>query len=97
MASFSLFLSFKNSKQKFADDWFRTADLWCRKQPFYQLSHNPYQTSGITYLRGAEYLELWRWAIFEILHCTISDHEWSIRLCEDSPHSALLFKKLPSP
>ena len=24
----------------FADDWIRTADLWCRKQPLYQLSHN---------------------------------------------------------
>ena len=24
----------------FADDWIRTADLWCRKQLLYQLSHN---------------------------------------------------------
>ena len=24
----------------FADDWIRTAHLWCRKQPLYQLSHN---------------------------------------------------------
>ena len=24
----------------FADDWIRTADLWCRKQPLYQLHHN---------------------------------------------------------
>ena len=24
----------------FADDWIRTADLWCRKQPMYQLHHN---------------------------------------------------------
>ena len=23
----------------FADDWIRTADLWYRKQPLYQLSH----------------------------------------------------------
>ena len=42
---FSLFLSFQytvDSKQmlnKFADDWIRTADLWYRKRPFYQLSH----------------------------------------------------------
>ena len=27
-------------KQKFADDWIRTADLWCWKQPLDQLSHN---------------------------------------------------------
>ena len=24
----------------FANDWIRTADLWCRKRPLYQLSHN---------------------------------------------------------
>ena len=24
----------------FADDWFRSADLWYWKQPLYQLSHN---------------------------------------------------------
>ena len=24
----------------FADDWIRTADLWNRKRPLYQLSHN---------------------------------------------------------
>ena len=26
--------------KKFADDWIETADLWCWKQPIYQLSHN---------------------------------------------------------
>ena len=26
--------------QNFADDWIRTADLWHRKRPLYQLSHN---------------------------------------------------------
>ena len=25
---------------QFADDWIRTADLWCQKRLFYQLSHN---------------------------------------------------------
>ena len=24
----------------FADDWIRTMDIWCWKQPLYQLSHN---------------------------------------------------------
>ena len=24
----------------FADDWIRTADLWCGKRPLYKLSHN---------------------------------------------------------
>ena len=24
----------------FANDWIQTADLWSRKQPLYQLSHN---------------------------------------------------------
>ena len=47
--SFSLFSSFQctvDSKQMFniniifADDWIRTADLWYRKRPLYQLSHN---------------------------------------------------------
>ena len=26
------------------DDWIRTADLWCWKQPLYQLRHNPVQS-----------------------------------------------------
>ena len=26
--------------KKFADDWNWTTDLWCRKRPLYQLSHN---------------------------------------------------------
>ena len=29
----------KCSMQKFADDWIRTADLWCWKRPLYQLSY----------------------------------------------------------
>ena len=29
-----------SSNIKFADDWLRTAYLWCRKRPFFQLSHN---------------------------------------------------------
>ena len=31
---------FKTFNINFANDWIRTADLWCRKQPLYQLSHN---------------------------------------------------------
>ena len=26
--------------KNFANDWIQSADLWCRKQPLYQLSHN---------------------------------------------------------
>ena len=40
---FSLFSSVQYSWQmfkKFVDDWIWTADLWCWKQPLYQLSHN---------------------------------------------------------
>ena len=35
---------------KIADDWIRTADLWCWKRPLYQLSHNKtkYRISYIT-------------------------------------------------
>ena len=44
----SLFSSFQYSWQhiiyiyiiRFADDWIRTVDLWCRKGPLYQLSHD---------------------------------------------------------
>ena len=44
-ATFSLFSSFQYSWQyigniKFADDWIRTAVLWCQKQLLYQLNHN---------------------------------------------------------
>ena len=28
----------------FSDDWIRTADLWCQKQPLYQLGHNHFPT-----------------------------------------------------
>ena len=41
-ASFSLFSSFQYSKQMFADDWIRTADLWCQKRPLYQVPHRPF-------------------------------------------------------
>ena len=27
------------------DDWIKTADLWYRKQPIYQLGHNHYPLS----------------------------------------------------
>ena len=27
-------------ENKIADDWIRTADLWCRKRPLYQPRHN---------------------------------------------------------
>ena len=41
----SFFFMFAFAKQlivhiNFADDWSRTADLWCRKRPLYQLGHN---------------------------------------------------------
>ena len=42
----SLFSSFQQSfliqliETKFADGWIRIADLWCLKQPLYQLSHS---------------------------------------------------------
>ena len=33
--------------KNFADDWIRTADLWCWKQLLYQLSHNHCQWSDL--------------------------------------------------
>ena len=33
-----------------ANDWVRTADLWCRMQPLYQLSHNHCQLSVLSFL-----------------------------------------------
>ena len=41
--SFSFSFCFFNtvfSKYKSADDWILTTDIWCKKQPHYQLSHN---------------------------------------------------------
>ena len=35
----------------FADDWIRTTDLWCRKQPLYQLSHTTAQTTALNSLQ----------------------------------------------
>ena len=37
---FLYFRLFNTSNIKFADDWNQTADLWCCKEPLYQLSHN---------------------------------------------------------
>ena len=42
----------------FADDWIRTTDLWNRKRPLYQLSHNHYQQKIV-------YIEM---SIFKKLH-----------------------------
>ena len=42
------FLYFRFSKQKFADDWIRSADLWCRSQPLYRLSHNHCQHYSVS-------------------------------------------------
>ena len=54
---FIFFLYFRlfntvESKQMFniifvADDWIRTADLWCQKGPLYQMSHHYYPTSPL--------------------------------------------------
>ena len=39
---------------KFSNDSIRTADLWCQKQPVYQLSHNYCPNdSVITFLKWA--------------------------------------------
>ena len=46
-ASFSFIFVFSiqyKSTYKFCDDWIRTADLWCQKQPLYQLRHNHFPT-----------------------------------------------------
>ena len=37
---FSIQLIINKCSINFADDWSRTADLWYRKRPLYQLSHN---------------------------------------------------------
>ena len=37
---FSIQLTVNKCSINFADDWIRTADLWYRKRPLYQLSHN---------------------------------------------------------
>ena len=38
----SIQLTEKNIQYKCCNDWIRTADLWCRKRPLYQLSYNHY-------------------------------------------------------
>ena len=44
LASFFFIFSFTTQLPmfniNFVDDWFRTADLWCRKRPLYHLSHD---------------------------------------------------------
>ena len=36
----------------YADDWIRTADLWCRKRLFYQLHHNNHCLNHCFYPSG---------------------------------------------
>ena len=59
-ASSSLFPSFQYSFEyiNFADDWIWTTDLWCRKRPLYQLSHNhcPHGTFAV---KNLFWLSLW--------------------------------------
>ena len=38
----------------FPDDWIQTADLWCRKQPLYQLSHNHGQFFTLSFYSNRE-------------------------------------------
>ena len=47
----------KCSLQIFADDWIRSVDLWNRKQPLYQLSHNhcPKQKAVVLMLNPKKY------------------------------------------
>ena len=42
--------------KNFADDWIRTADLWCRKQPICQLSHNNYPKKHLPAKEKIEWL-----------------------------------------
>ena len=44
---FSLQLTVNKCSIKFSDDWIQTVDLWCWKQPSYQLSHNHCTFEGI--------------------------------------------------
>ena len=44
---FSLQLTVNKCSIKFSDDWIQTVDLWYRKQPSYQLSHNHCTFEGI--------------------------------------------------
>ena len=47
---FSIWLTENVQYTFFANDWIRTADLWNRKQPLYQMSHNhcPWGTVVVT-------------------------------------------------
>ena len=48
---FRLFNTVDSTKQKLADGWTRTADLWRWKRPLYQLSYNHCPTSAYLYIR----------------------------------------------
>ena len=41
----------KNVLRNFANDWIRTADLLCRKQPLYQLHYNPCPSLSVGFIK----------------------------------------------
>ena len=57
----------------FSDDCIRTVDIWCRKQPLYQPSHN---TAEI-YVDNAFYIILWN----KIVNCVQGLYASNIELC----------------
>ena len=46
---FSIPLTVNQFTSKFADDWSRTTDLWCRKQLLCQLRHNHYPWTNLVH------------------------------------------------
>ena len=47
----------------FADNWIRTADLWCRKRPLYQLNHN-HCPVDVLYMMISILTEMTNWYVF---------------------------------
>ena len=49
---------------KIADDWIRTADLWCRKRSRYQLNHNQCPPSLFIFCSFIIFKAYYSWAVF---------------------------------
>ena len=63
--------------KNFANDWIRTADLWCRKRPLYHLSHNHFP---VVYCYAAKLLipnqSNRRISVLKTFPYSVSDYSW---------------------
>ena len=74
----------------FADDWIRTADLWYRKRPLYQLSHNHCPAYRFVWARKTSTTQTWRLSWWKTWFPTWRSWKWRLRPWLKNPAKTVL-------